>query len=194
MESRPAPLDANPAPPLPRSLRAVLFDRDGTLVHDVPYNNDPELVRPLPGARELLAALRGRGVRCAVVSNQSGVARGLITPDELAAVNARVERLLGPFDAFLHCPHGPEDRCGCRKPAPGMLLEACRRLDVPPAEAVMVGDIGADMEAAAAAGIASVMVPTAVTMQLEVQAAPLVAGSLEELAALLLPATAGQPA
>ncbi len=150
---------------------AVLFDRDGTLVEDVPYNGDPGRVVPVPGARSALALLRRRGVRTGVVTNQSGVARGLLTAAQVRAVNARVERLLGPFDVWAVCPHGPDDGCGCRKPAPGLILSAARELGVRPADCVVVGDIGSDMEAAAAAGAAGVLVPTPITLPDEVRRA-----------------------
>jgi HAD superfamily hydrolase (TIGR01662 family) len=156
----------------------VLLDRDGTLVHDVPYNGDPDLVRPMPGARTALDLLRARGVRVAVVSNQSGVARGRIASADVDAVNARVERLLGPFDGWYVCPHEDADGCECRKPAPGLLKRACADAGVDPSRAVMVGDIGADVEAAAAAGVSSVLVPTSLTRPDEVAAASRVAGDL----------------
>ncbi len=156
----------------------VLFDRDGTLVHDFPYNGDPEWVRPVDGAREALDRLRARGVRTGVVSNQSGVARGIITRTQVDACMARLDELLGPFETIQVCPHGPEDGCTCRKPAPGMVEAACAELDVDPARCVVVGDIGADVEAAAAAGAAGIMVPTPVTRKQEVAAASQVAGTL----------------
>ncbi|MFQ1003277.1 HAD-IIIA family hydrolase [Modestobacter sp. SSW1-42] len=149
----------------------VLFDRDGTLVHDVPYNGDPALVAPVDGAREALDALRARGVRIGLVTNQSGVGRGLITRAQADAVNARVAELLGPFDTVQVCPHAPEDGCDCRKPAPGMVLAACAELGVEPARCVVVGDIAADLGAAAAAGAHGILVPTPVTLPAEVTAA-----------------------
>lgn len=158
--------------------RAVLFDRDGTLVVDVPYNPDPALVRPMPGAAAVLDRLRSNGVRCGVLTNQSGIARGLLDEDQVRAVNARVEQLLGPFDVWEVCPHGPADGCACRKPAPGMLFSACRRLGLEPAQVAFIGDIGADMEAACAAGAAAVLVPTPVTRPEEIAAAPAVAEDL----------------
>ena len=124
-------------------LRAVLFDRDGTLVVDVPYNGDPDLVRPMPGAKAVLDALRSDGIATGVVSNQSGIARGMITADDVARVNARVEELLGPFDVWEVCPHAEQDGCPCRKPAPGMVHSACRKLGVSESEAALIGDIGA---------------------------------------------------
>jgi HAD superfamily hydrolase (TIGR01662 family) len=156
----------------------VLFDRDGTLVRDYPYNGDPDLVKPVPGAREAVDAVRSRGVRVGVVSNQSGVARGLITRDQVDACMARLDELLGPFDTIQVCPHGPDDGCACRKPAPGMVKAACAELDVDPARCVVIGDIAADVEAAAAAGATGIMVPTPVTRRSEVAAAPHVARTL----------------
>jgi len=173
-----------------RRPAAVLFDRDGTLVVDVPYNGDPARVRAMPGARAAVARLRGAGVPTGVVSNQSGVARGRITPAQVAAVNARVDALLGPFGAWAWCPHGPEDGCACRKPRPGLVLQAAAALGVDPADCAVVGDIGADVEAARAAGARGVLVPTPVTRPDEVAAAPEVAPDLRAAVALLL---AGDP-
>lgn len=161
-----------------RAPDAVLFDRDGTLVLDVPYNGDPALVRPVAGARAALDLLRGAGIPTGVVTNQSGIARGLISAEQAAAVNRRVEELLGPFAVWQVCPHGPEDGCTCRKPRPGMVLAAARELGVAPDRVAVVGDIGADMEAAAAAGAAAVLVPTPVTRPEEVAAAPVVRADL----------------
>jgi D-glycero-D-manno-heptose 1,7-bisphosphate phosphatase len=108
----------------PSRPAAVLFDRDGTLVHDVPYNGDPALVRPVDGAAEALRRLRDAGIPTAVVSNQSGIARGLLTAAQVDAVNARLEELVGPLGPVLYCPHGADDGCRCRKPAPGLVLQA----------------------------------------------------------------------
>jgi histidinol-phosphate phosphatase family protein len=165
--------------PVPsRRAQAVLFDRDGTLVRDVPYNADPELVEPVPGAAAALARLRAAGVPTAVVSNQSGVARGLLTAEQVRAVNARVEELLGPLGPWAWCPHGPDDGCDCRKPAPGLIVRAARRLGVDPADCVVIGDIGADVDAAHAAGARAILVPTPVTRAEEVAAADEVAPDL----------------
>ena len=164
----------------------VLFDRDGTLVHDVPYNGDPELVVPVDGAREALDRLRGLGVRVGVVSNQSGVGSGRITLEQVEAVNARVEELLGPFDAWRFCPHARDEGCGCRKPAPGMVEDACAALEVGAERCVVVGDIGSDVEAAAAAGAHAVLVPTGQTLADEVRAAEQVVATLPEAIELVL--------
>ncbi|VXB94393.1 D,D-heptose 1,7-bisphosphate phosphatase [Arthrobacter sp. 9AX] len=166
-------------------LRAVLFDRDGTLVVDVPYNGDPGRVMPVPGAKEVLDALRAGGIATGVISNQSGIARGLITAGDVAAVNARVEELLGPFDVWEVCPHSDRDGCPCRKPAPGMVHSACRKLGIEEREAALIGDIGADVRAAEAAGATGVLVPTPVTRAEEVAEAQLVARDLAEAVSLL---------
>nr|WP_233140088.1 HAD-IIIA family hydrolase [Cellulosimicrobium sp. KWT-B] len=156
----------------------MLLDRDGTLVHDVPYNGDPAAVRPVEGARAVLDDLRARGVRLGVVSNQSGVGRGLLTRAQVDAVNARVEELLGPFDTWQVCPHAPDDACACRKPGPGLVLAAAADLGVEPWRCAVVGDIGADVGAALAAGATPVLVPTPVTRAEEVAAAPCVVPDL----------------
>ncbi|MBX9246729.1 HAD-IIIA family hydrolase [Actinotalea ferrariae] len=175
-----------PAAPWPPPLRAVLFDRDGTLVHDVPYNGDPELVRVVDGAREALDAVRAAGLRVGLVTNQSGIGRGLITSAQMTAVHARIEAELGPIDVWQHCPHTEAEACGCRKPAPGMVLRAAAALGVLPAECAVVGDIGADVGAALAAGARGVLVPTPQTRPEEVAAAPVVAADLREAVAILL--------
>jgi histidinol-phosphate phosphatase family protein len=149
----------------------VLFDRDGTLVVDVPYNGDPARVAVMPGAARALGRLRAAGVPVGVVSNQSGIARGLLTPADVEAVHARVEELLGPFAVWRWCPHGPDDGCACRKPAPGMVLDAADALGLAPADLALVGDIAADVGAAHAAGARAVLVPTPVTRAEEVDAA-----------------------
>ena len=165
-------------PLVPSVPQAVLFDRDGTLVFDVPYNDDPDRVRLVPGAAAALARLRAAGVPTAVVSNQSGIARGLLTEAQVRAVNDRVEELLGPLGPWQWCPHGPDDGCDCRKPAPGLILRAAERLGVDPTRCVVIGDIGADVEAARAAGARAILVPTPVTRQAEIAAAPEVAPDL----------------
>jgi histidinol-phosphate phosphatase family protein len=165
---------------------AVLFDRDGTLVFDVPYNGDPARVQPVPQAAEALARLRRAGVRTAVISNQSGIARGLVTPEQVDAVNARLEALLGPLGPIEVCPHGPDEACSCRKPAPGLVLRAAARLGVDPSRCAVVGDIGADVEAARAAGARGVLVPAPATRPEEVAAAAEVAPDLLGAVDLLL--------
>ncbi|MGH3719949.1 MAG: HAD-IIIA family hydrolase [Pseudonocardiaceae bacterium] len=165
---------------------AVLFDRDGTLVRDVPYNTDPAAVAPVSGAREALDRLRDAGIPVGVVTNQSGVARGLISSEQLERVNTRVSELLGPFDAWSICRHGENDGCGCRKPAPGLVTDAAAQLGVPVHRCVVIGDTGADVTAAAAAGARGILVPTDRTLGQEIQAAPEVAVDLAAAVELAL--------
>jgi histidinol-phosphate phosphatase family protein len=172
-----------------RRPAAVLFDRDGTLVVDVPYNGDPQRVEPVPGARAALDRLRAAGVPLGVVSNQSGVARGLLGLADVRAVNLRVSDLLGRFATWRFCPHGEEDHCRCRKPAPGLVLDAAADLGVAPADCVVVGDIGADVHAAEAAGARGVLVPTSATRRAEVDAAHTVARDLAHAVDLILGST-----
>ncbi|WP_129311212.1 HAD family hydrolase [Streptomyces sp. L2] len=150
-------------------LAAVLFDRDGTLVHDVPYNGDPDRVRLLPGAAEAVALARSAGLATGVVSNQSGVGRGLLTEDEVRRVDERVDALLGGLDTWLHCPHLPDAGCPCRKPRPGLILAAAARLGVSPHACLVIGDIAADVEAAHAAGARAALVPNAATAPAETE-------------------------
>jgi len=161
--------------PAPERPLAVLLDRDGTLIEDVPYNKDPSRVLARPGVGAALARLRGTGVRLAIVSNQSGIGRGRLTREQADAVMDRAVELLGPFDDVRICPHRPEDGCACRKPAPGLLLDAASALGVPALRCAVIGDIGADVRAAQAAGMRAVLVPTAVTRPQEIAAAPEVA-------------------
>ncbi|PFG39947.1 HAD superfamily hydrolase (TIGR01509 family) [Georgenia soli] len=172
--------------PWPPPLRAVLLDRDGTLVHDVPYNADPDKVRLVDGAAQAVRRLCAAGLRTGLVTNQSGVARGLLTEDDVRAVNARLLDELGGLDTAQHCPHGPGDGCACRKPGPLMVLRAAAALGVAPYECAVVGDIGADVDAARAAGARSVLVPTPETRPEEVEQADVVAPGLSAAAELLL--------
>ncbi|GEK23459.1 HAD-IIIA family hydrolase [Cellulomonas xylanilytica] len=175
------------ATPWRPAARAVLFDRDGTLVHDVPYNGDPGRVDLVPGADEAIAQLRAAGIAVGLVTNQSGVARGLLSRAQVDAVNGRVAELLGPFDTVQVCPHGPESTCPCRKPAGGMVLRAAHELGLAPWECAVVGDIGADVEAARSAGAGAVLVPTTATRADEVRSAEHVAANLKEAVSMLVP-------
>jgi histidinol-phosphate phosphatase family protein len=174
--------NAGPWPPRPA---AVLFDRDGTLIRDVPYNGDPGKVAPMPGAAGAVAALRRAGLRVGVVSNQSGVGGGRITLEQVHAVNRRVDELTGPFDAWQVCPHGTDEGCGCRKPRPGMILAAADELGVSAADCVVIGDIGADVAAARAAGARGILVPAPATRPQELAGVPCAASLLAAVAAIL---------
>jgi histidinol-phosphate phosphatase family protein len=172
--------------PRPPAVDAVLFDRDGTLVVDVPWNGDPGRVAPMPGARAALDRVRRAGLPTAVVSNQSGVGDGRLTRAQVEAVNRRIDELLGPLGPFLVCPHAPGDGCRCRKPSPGLVVRAAALLGVPPSRCAVIGDIGADVAAARAAGARGVLVPTPRTRPEEVAAAPEVAPTIEAAVERLL--------
>jgi len=170
---------------------AVLLDRDGTLVVDVPQNGDPALVRLVDGAREAVAAARAAGRAVGVVTNQSAIGEGVLTRAQVDAVDARVDELAGPFDVWAVCPHAVDAGCACRKPAAGLVREAAAAVGADPADCVVVGDIGTDVGAARAAGAFGVLVPTPVTLPEEVADAAAgpgsaVAGSLREAVALAL--------
>lgn len=148
-------------------MRPALFvDRDGTLIEEADYLADPEGVVFLPGAVEALGRFRAAGWAIVIVTNQSGIARGLYTEADYRAVARRLETMLAeagvPPAATVHCPHHPDfsGPCACRKPAPGMLLAAARSLGLDLSRSVMVGDKTADLEAGAAVGARPVLVRT----------------------------------
>lgn len=137
---------------------AVFLDRDGTLIEDPGYLNDPALVRLRPGAGAAVARLKQSGFRLIVVTNQSGIARGLITPAQYQAVAARTAELLaqagGGLDAQYHCPHLPEltGPCECRKPGLLLFQQAIQEWDIDPSRSWWVGDRPRDVIPAAALG------------------------------------------
>lgn len=148
---------------------AVFLDKDGTLLDDVPYNVDPVRMRFTPGAEEGLRLLHAAGFRIVLVSNQSGVARGLFPESALSAVERKLDEMLGraeiPLAGFYYCPHHPKatvaayrQECVCRKPSPGMLFRAARELDLDLSESWMVGDILDDVAAGIAAGCRTVLI------------------------------------
>ena len=145
----------------PADDAAVFLDKDGTLIEDVPFNVDPERVRLAPGAGPALRTLVESGYRLVLVSNQPGVAYGLYDERDLSRVEERLGRALSPFgvslDACLWCPHGPGDGCGCRKPAPGLLMRASSDLGIALERSWLVGDILDDVEAGRAASCRTVL-------------------------------------
>ncbi|MEO8163024.1 MAG: HAD family hydrolase, partial [Ilumatobacteraceae bacterium] len=136
--------------------RAVFIDKDGTLIRDVPYNIDPANVHLTAGAGQALRHMKNAGYKVIVISNQSGVAKGLFEERALLPVNERIQTLLAPYgvkvDAFYYCPHGPGDGCECRKPKPGMILRAAAGHVIDLQRSWMIGDILHDVEAGNRAG------------------------------------------
>ncbi len=144
-------------------MTAVLLDRDGVINRNRPdYVKSCQELEFLPGALEALRTLASRRVRVVVVTNQSAVGRGIITRQELERVHEHMLMSVrdqgGRIDGVLCCPHAPEATCACRKPRPGLLLEALSRFRLDRVHSYMVGDSGTDMEAARDAGIPYVMV------------------------------------
>lgn len=182
-----------PDEPSRTPIAAVLFDRDGTLIEEVPYLGDPAHVVEMPGAREALLAVRAAGLPIAVVFNQSGIAEGLVAEEQVQAVNDRVEELLGPIDLWLYCPHSAEEGCSCRKPAPGLIIRAAELLSTHPPACAMIGDLDVDMQAATAVGARGVLVPNEHSRRRDLASAPEVAPDLIAAVRLLLAAQSGAP-
>ncbi|HNE88989.1 MAG TPA: HAD-IIIA family hydrolase [Actinomycetota bacterium] len=161
------------------AVNAVLFDRDHTLtIDDPPYNGDPDLVRPMPGAVEAVARLRTAGIPVGVVTNQAGIGLGLLTHEQVEKVNARVDEVVGPFDTWQYCPHAPADECSCRKPAPGLILRAADALGVDARTVVVIGDTVMDVGAAESAGATGILVLTDRTRASEMRRSRLVCRDL----------------
>jgi D-glycero-D-manno-heptose 1,7-bisphosphate phosphatase len=147
----------NVPPPLPRR-RAVFLDRDDTVMVNVPYLNDPAQVRLFPDTIEALSRLQEAGWSLVLVSNQSGIARGLCTLEQVHAVNAELCRQLHPItlDGIYFSPDGPDEPSDTRKPAPGLIFRAADELGLDVASSVMIGDKPSDIECARNAGCTAV--------------------------------------
>ncbi len=142
----------------------LLLDRDGTLIEETDYPSDPKEVRLYSGVPSALRQLKKAGFPLAVVSNQSGVGRGLVTPAELRSVNRRFMTLLkrkkAPIDGLYWCPHHPNAGCACRKPALGMARRAGRDLRVSWKRSISVGDRPSDVQMGQRTGGLGVLVLT----------------------------------
>ena len=142
--------------------RFVLLDRDGTVIVGHHYLSDPERVELLSRAAEGLRALAALGVGLAVVTNQSAVGRGLFDLERLGSIHARLEALLEAEGVRLagiyYCPHRPEERCDCRKPATGLVERAAVEHGFDPARSFVIGDNACDIEMGKACGAATLLV------------------------------------
>lgn len=146
-------------------MRLAILDRDGVINEEADdYIRTPEQWTPIPGSLEAIARLCRAEYRVVIVTNQSGVGRGLYTLDMMNKINMRMFELInnkgGEVDALLFCPHAPEAGCDCRKPSPGLFRELARRLKVNLTGIPAVGDSTRDIEAAIAAGAEPVLVRT----------------------------------
>ena len=142
--------------------RAVFVDRDGTLIHDADYCSEPGQVRLFAGAAEALRRLKARGFKVIIITNQSGIGRGFFNIEQYRAVEAEVTRQLGNglIDATYFCPDVPGEPSQCRKPAPGMVLQAAREHDVDLAGSFLIGDKEIDAECGRNAGVRTIRVQT----------------------------------
>jgi len=141
---------------------AVFVDRDGTLIHDADYCSSPEQVQVFDGAAAALRSLKNAGYKIIVITNQSGIGRGFFTEPQYRAVEAEVLRKLGNglIDATYFCPDVPGQPSQCRKPAPGMVLQAAKDYDVDLARSFLIGDKEIDVECAHNAGVRGIRVRT----------------------------------
>ena len=185
------------------SRPALFIDRDGTLIADAHYLADPAGVRLLPGAAAAIARANASGVPVVIVTNQSGIARGLITPAQYDAVRERTETLLARqgarVDATYHCPHWPAvtGPCDCRKPGLGMYQQASAALGIRLGRSAYIGDRWRDVQPAQATGGIGVLVPGVETPETDVELARthlaprlLLAGSITEAVDIALSAIA----
>lgn len=143
---------------------AIFFDRDGVLNEEVGYLHEVEKFKWIDGAIDSIKFCNYNGILAVVVTNQSGVARGIYTEDDVKKIHSHMQNELKNFgahiDAFYYCPHHPEGKvtayrkiCDCRKPKPGLILRACRDLNIDPSTSIMIGDGQRDIEAGENAGL-----------------------------------------
>ena len=141
--------------------QAVFLDRDGTIIFDHGYLRAAQQVHLLAGAGEALAKIQAHGFALVLVSNQSGIGRGLITAQEADLVHQAFVMALADhgvrLDAAFYCPHAPEEACVCRKPSPEMLLRGARELGVDLSGSFLVGDKPSDIEAGKRAGCRTIL-------------------------------------
>ena len=167
---------------------AVFLDRDGTLMPDVNYCADPEQVHAFAEAAAALTRLKGAGIKLIVVTNQSGIGRGYFSEQQYRAVEAELERQLGPglIDAAYFCPHAPAANCRCRKPAPEMLARAATEHAIDLSRSYMIGDKPIDAQCGRNAGTRTILVQTGQENHARTAAADFVARDLTEAADIIL--------
>jgi D-glycero-D-manno-heptose 1,7-bisphosphate phosphatase len=141
---------------------AVFIDRDGTIMHDADYCSHPKQVKIFPGVSEALGHLRSKGFKLIIITNQSGIGRGLFTVDQYRAVEAELSRQLGDglIDATYFCPDVPGQHSNHRKPSPGMIFQAKREHQIDLARSFFIGDKEIDVECGRNAGVRTIRVQT----------------------------------
>lgn len=141
--------------------KAIFLDRDGTLIEDTGYPNDPNLVKLVPNAADAMRAFTNADYLLVVISNQSGIGRGKITPEEAQQVHQRFIDLFQheniTFSGTYYCPHTPEEHCTCRKPAPGMIHQAAQELTIDIANSFIIGDKLSDIQTGHNAGMKGIL-------------------------------------
>jgi len=184
------------------AMKLLLLDRDGVINQDSDdYIRSPEQWLPLPGAISALARLSRAGWTLAIATNQSGIARGYYDSACMEAIHTRLRALVaaegGQLGLILHCPHGPDAGCDCRKPKPGMLLAIARHYHVDPSTLCFVGDSASDLGAAVAAGCQPVLVKTGkglrTLQQGELPPATRIFADLSDVARYLITEQSGKP-
>jgi histidinol-phosphate phosphatase family protein len=144
------------------SRRAVFLDRDDTLCKDVPYCRRPEDLHLLPGAGEAVSRLNKAGFAVVVITNQSGIARGWLTEEILVSIHEKMKKDLADLgakvDGIYHCPHMPDEGCGCRKPKPAMVVRAVSEMDLDPKRSFTIGDRLFDVQLGRNSGTKAILV------------------------------------
>jgi D-glycero-D-manno-heptose 1,7-bisphosphate phosphatase len=169
--------------------KTVFLDRDGTVMRDEGYLADPDGVRLLPGVVDALCELRKAGYSLILVTNQSGIGRGMFGECEMKRVNERLVSMCAEhgihFDDILICPHTPSDNCDCRKPSPKLLLDAAEKHGIDLSVSAMVGDKPSDPETGLAAGCECNILLTATPARFRDKPYHIV-GNLSEAAEIIL--------
>jgi D-glycero-D-manno-heptose 1,7-bisphosphate phosphatase len=166
---------------VPEGLSPALFiDRDGTLMKDVDYCSDPRQVEVFKGAPEALKKLRERGYKLIIITNQSGIGRGHFDERAYRAVEQEVDRQIGHgvIDGSYFCPHAPDEECTCRKPEPGMVLQAAKEHGIDLARSFFIGDKASDLQCGRRAGTKTILVQTGYGKQADQSAADIVVADL----------------
>ena len=146
-------------------MSLIILDRDGVINHDSDeFIKSPAEWEPIEGSLEAIARLNYAGYRVVVITNQSGIARGLLDVETLNRIHSKMRRMLaqvgGRIEAILFCPHAPEDKCQCRKPMDGSFTELAQRLRIKLENVPAVGDSIRDIQAAQSVGARPILVRT----------------------------------
>jgi D-glycero-D-manno-heptose 1,7-bisphosphate phosphatase len=167
---------------------AVFIDRDGTIIEDADYCSHPSQVKIFPGVAEALRRLKSRGLKLIIITNQSGIGRGLFTLDQYRSVESEVLRQVGDglIDATYFCPDVPGQHSSHRKPSPGMILQAKREYQIDLARSFFIGDKEIDVECGRNAGVRTIRVQTGFDPDTSGTAADWVAKDLPAAAQIIL--------